>query len=40
MVLYTEMVDARDASRDGEVRIRRRQPGVGARDLRIPPASG
>jgi len=32
MVLYTDAVDARDASRDGGVRLRRRQLGVGARD--------
>jgi hypothetical protein len=32
MVLYTEFVEARSASLDGSVRIRRRQLGVGARD--------
>jgi hypothetical protein len=32
MVLYTELVAARDASSDEDVRIRRRQSGVGARD--------
>jgi hypothetical protein len=32
MVLYTECVEARSASLDGSVRIRRRQLGVGARD--------
>lgn len=32
MVLYTECVAERGAPRDGVVRIRRRQSGVGARD--------
>jgi hypothetical protein len=32
MVLYTECVEAKSASPDGVVRIRRRQRGAGARD--------